>query len=204
MKKSVIAICIVFILFSFGAFLLFKSSEAPSNEAELIEKIQEGNINTNYFKELIETGNFDLQIIQKELKSISGVDTINFKSSNKIELICYMIENYSVEMIDSNSLIYVGENKEKEFDELGKYRFKIYINDSEASKNFKNNFKSGTVYNLPGNDDFKFIYTNLSETHATEIYIGSNTPFSVEKLVVREEEKLKAKITIPINMNTER
>ena len=26
MKKSVIAICIVFILFSFGAFLLFKSS----------------------------------------------------------------------------------------------------------------------------------------------------------------------------------
>ncbi|MBO5106021.1 MAG: hypothetical protein J6C29_03890 [Clostridia bacterium] len=140
------------------------------------------------------------------LVSNAGVYSIKFTNSfsslDKIEITCHFIKKYSVEMIDSNSLIYVGENKQQEFGELGKYRFKIYINDSEASKNFKKSFKYCTVYNIPDNDDFKFIYTNLPETHAIEIYIGSNTPFSVDKQVVHGKEKLKTKITIPIKKNT--
>ena len=120
-----------------------------------------------------------------------------FLSSESIKIECYAIANYSVEMIDSSSPIYLGENKNKEFNELGAYRFKIVICDSNPSKKFKKQFKRSTVCDLPNNNQFKFIYIN-TENHATEFYIGSDTPFTVEKQEVGGKEKLIETITIPV------
>ena len=122
----------------------------------------------------------------------------DFSGSGNIKIECYSIKNYSVEMIDYDSPIYLGENKELEFPELGEYRFKVCIWDSRPSGNFAKNFKASTVYTLPGNNEFKFLYTNTCETHATEIYIGSNIPYSVDKQDVRGKEKFKKTISIPI------
>lgn len=169
----------------------------PSNEAELIEQLLNGKINSEEFQTLAETGGYNTEILLKDLKRIAGVNDIKLKDSDTIEAECYLTEKYSVEMLTPNSPIYVGDNKEEGFEGLGKYRFKITVSDSEPSEEFSQKYKANVIYSLSGSTEFKFVYTNLIETHATEIYIGSDNEFSVENQSVKKE-MIKEAIAIAI------
>lgn len=116
------------------------------------------------------------------VQQIRAVRDISGKISLNIDYIdCY---GYSVSILEEGEDMYLGENLLGDDGSLGKYRIKIGLSDTKASKKLYKQYPAGTVHELAGvpAEKAKFKMRMIRpDDGGLIIYIGSDEPIDAAK-----------------------
>ena len=128
--------------------------------------------------------------------------------TDALEIICGRASQYSVRMLDKNEQILKGgEEALIDGSELGRYCMAVQISDTSVTSALREKYPSGKTHILqdaPNHSSrtYKIRISSVGCDHIYCIYIGSDTPFSVNALLTEYPLGYiaKGKIVIPFSI----